>query len=148
LRKVALILAVVVLVCLILTAGAYGVLTSSKTVGTTGKISTVNVGVYKDSACTQTASSIDWGNLTAGGTATYVLYIKNTGNTKETLSITTNSWSPTSTSQYLTITCDQNNAVLTVNQIVKATFTLNVSSTTNSSIAAFSNNIVITGTMQ
>jgi hypothetical protein len=127
--------------------GTYGVLNSSKTISSSGTVSTINVEVYLDSACTQTATNINWGNLSPGTSATYTLYIKNSGNTAETLSISTSSWSPQTASQYITITWNRNNAVLGANQVVEATLTLTVSSTIDSSITAFSNSITISGTM-
>jgi archaellum component FlaG (FlaF/FlaG flagellin family) len=140
-------LLIAVLLATVCAAGTLGILSYRTTVATSGKISTINVSVYKDSACTQATTAIDWGTITPGASTTYTLYLKNTGNTKETLSLTTNSWSPTSAQQYLTITWDQDNAILNADQTVKATLTLNVASNIDNSITAFSNNIVLTGTM-
>ncbi|HEY9760074.1 MAG TPA: hypothetical protein V6C97_33265, partial [Oculatellaceae cyanobacterium] len=104
-----------------------------------------NIGIYKNSACTQTLTAIDWGNLTAGNTATYTIYVKNTGTTRQNLTLTTNNWSPTTASQYLSITWNRNNTTLTANQVVQAKLILTVSSTIDNSITSFSNNIIITG---
>jgi hypothetical protein len=146
-KKFSVLFCIVVLLSAVFVLSAYAALNSSKTVLSSGRISTVNVGVYKDSACTQTATSIDWGNLTAGSSTNFTLYIKNLGTSRETLSLTTNGWSPSTASQYLTITWDQNNVALNSNQVVKANLTLNVSASIDSSITTFSNNITITGTM-
>jgi hypothetical protein len=145
-NKAVLIISMVFL-SLILVTSVYGVLTSSKTVASSGKIASINVGVYTNSACTQTATSIDWGNLAAGASTTITLYIKNTGNSKETLSIATSGGAPSTASQYLTITWNQNKVALNANQVVKATLTLTVSSNIDGGITAFSSNIIITGTM-
>lgn len=126
---------------------AYSATTTSKTVPSNGKITTTNnIGIYKNSACTQTLTAIDWGNLTAGNTATYTIYVKNTGTTRQNLTLTTNNWSPTTASQYLSITWNRNNTTLTANQVVQAKLSLTVSSTIDNSITSFSNNIIITGT--
>ncbi|MCL5877649.1 MAG: hypothetical protein M1540_07550 [Candidatus Bathyarchaeota archaeon] len=127
--------------------GTYGVLNITKTISSSGTVSTINVEVYSDSACTQTATNINWGNLSPGTSATYTLYIKNTGNTAETLSMATNNWSPQTVSQYITITWNRNNAVLEANQMLQATLTLTVSSFIDNSITAFSNQIIISGTI-
>ena len=127
--------------------GTYGVLNSSKTISSSGSVSTINVEVYSDSACTQAATNINWGNLSPGTSATYTLYIKNSGNTAETLSMSTSSWSPQTASQYIAISWNRNNAVLGANQVVQATLTLTVSSSIDNSITAFSNSITISGTM-
>ena len=146
-KKFSLTFLIAVFLISILAATAYGVISSSKTVVTSGKITTVNVGVYKDSACTQAATSIDWGNLTAGTSANYTLYVKNIGNAKETLSMTTNGWSPSAASQYITVTWNLNGVAVNANQVSKATLTLTVSPDTAGSITTFSNNIVVTGTI-
>jgi hypothetical protein len=147
LKKYWLAFCIVTLVTSIFVASAYSALTSSKTMASSGRIATVNVGIYKDSACTQTLTAIDWGNLTAGNQANYTLYVKNTGNSRQTLTMTTNAWSPSTASQYITISWDQNNTALNANQVLMATLKVTVSSTIDSSITAFSNNITITGTM-
>ena len=139
---------IALLLSALLAAGAYSALSTSKTVTSNGRISTVNVGVYRDSACTQTASSVDWGNLTAGAQTTITLYVKNTGTARETLGMAASSWSPASASQYITIAWDRNNTALNANQVVGAVFTLTVSASVDAGITAFSNNIIITGTMQ
>jgi uncharacterized repeat protein (TIGR01451 family) len=138
-------------------AGAYGVLSFSRNVSSIGVVYSstsptptenpaINLGVYKDSACTQTATAIDWGTLAPGSTATYTLYVKNTGNARETLSLSTTDWSPSAAAQYITVTWNQNGASLNKNDVVQATLTLTVSLSIDSSITSFSNSIIITGT--
>jgi hypothetical protein len=110
-----------------------------------GTILTVNVGVYSDSACTQPLTSISWGTISPGSTITRTIYVKNTGTAQITLSMTTNSWNPTSANGPLTLTWDKEGATLTANQVATATLTLTVSSSI-SGITTFSVNIVIAGT--
>jgi hypothetical protein len=147
LRKLSTMVWAIIFLCLIMGTGAYAVLYANKIVLSTGRITTVNVGVYRDSAATQAVTSIDWGNLTAGSSTTYTLYIKNTGNTRETLSMATSVWTPTTASQYITITWDRTNAALNQNDVVLATLTLTVAANIDTSITTFSNNITITGTL-
>lgn len=138
---------IVILLASVSVLSAYSASTISKSVPSNGKITTsTSIGIYKNSACTQTLTAIDWGNLTAGNSTTYTIYVKNTGTTKQNLTLTTNSWSPTTASQYLTVTWDKTNTTLTVNQVAKATLNLTVSADIDSNITSFSNNIIITGT--
>jgi hypothetical protein len=130
------------------TYAAFGALTTSNSAATSARISTVNVGVYTDSACTKPVSAIVWGTLTAGNSANFTIYVKNTGNTRETLSMTTTAWAPTNVTQYITITWNQNNTALNSNQVAKSILTLIISPLIDSSITTFSNNMTITGTMQ
>jgi hypothetical protein len=109
-------------------------------------VTSTNLGIYSNSQCTQTLSAINWGNLTAGASTNYTVYIKNTGTTRQTLNISTSNWNPTSTAQYMTVTWDQNSTSIAASQVVKATLTLTVSASVDSSITTFSNSITITGT--
>lgn len=129
----------------ILTATTAGVLTVNKAIPSTGTISTINVEVYSDSACSQPLASINWGTLSPGATVTKTVYIKNTGNAQITLSMTTNNWSPTNANGPITIFWDKEGSTLAAGQSTAAVITLRVSSSI-SGITSFSCNIVITGT--
>src|SRR5665811_391198 len=95
---------------LILTTAA--ILTNSQTVPLTGTINAVNLGVYSDSACTQTATTLTAGTLNPGATTTQTIYIKNTGNIAETLTMTTGNWVPSGAGSSLTLTWNKQNTVL------------------------------------
>jgi uncharacterized repeat protein (TIGR01451 family) len=140
----------VVAIGLILTVAAAGVLSSSQTVRTAGTLTSVqtsvNVGVYSNSACSQNASFVDWGSLRPGQTITKTVWVKNAGNANATLSLATNTWSPTNAGQSISLTWNQAGTVLAANQVVQATLTLTVSSSISSSITSFGFNIQITGT--
>jgi archaellum component FlaG (FlaF/FlaG flagellin family) len=94
---------IVALLSGLLAVTVYGALSSGKTVSSSGKIVTVNLGVFSNSGCTQTASSIDWGNLQAGATKTFTVWVKNTGNSNITLSMATTSWSPSNATQSIAL---------------------------------------------
>ncbi len=137
----------VALLSLLLLVTTFALTNVSKTVSSGGFIVTsANLGIYSDSACTQPLSTIAWGNVTIGGTSSYQLWIKNIGSANISLSLATSGWSPVNASQYLTLTWNQNNTVLTPNQVANTTLILTVSSSIDSSITSFSNNITITGT--
>ena len=128
-------------------ATAYSALTATVSMTSTGRITTsANIGAYKDSACTQPLTAIDWGNLTVGSTANYTVYVKNTGTARQTISLAATGWTPSNCGQYLTVTWDQNNTALNAAQVVKATVRLTVAASVDSSITTFSNNMTITGT--
>ncbi len=113
--------------------------------GATVASSNLNIGVYSDSGCSKALSSINWGTLKLGTTATCNVWVKNNGSSKLTLAMTTNNWSPTSMSNSILISWDQNKTVINPGQIVKSTVTLAVSSSPRS-FGAFNVTIVITGT--
>jgi len=116
-------------------------LTSSGTVSTSA-----NLGVYSDSGCTQSLSSINWGTLTAGSVVNQVVYIKNTSSgISLTLNMTTSNWSPTTANGPITITWNQQSTDLQPGASVAATITLTVSSSIVN-VSSFSAQINIGGT--
>lgn len=122
-----------------------GLLSVSQTVPYSGTITAVNLGVYTDSACTQTCTALTVGNINPGGTATQTIYVKNTGTVSETLTMTTNNWNPGSASSSLTLTWNQQNTILPAGQAVQATLTLTAASNTGS-LTTFSCSVTVTGT--
>jgi len=122
-------------------------LSSKSNVLSNGAVTTsANCGLYSDSACTTPLSSIDWGVLTAGGTVTQTIYVKNTGSGLPlTLNMTTTNWSPASANGPITVTWDQEGTILSPGQSIAATLTLAVSSS-EIGLTNFGVQISITGT--
>src|SRR3989337_2692051 len=134
----------VAFVGVLLTVTTAGLISVNQTVPSSGTLSTVDVGVYSDSACTQTLTSIDWGTISPGNTVTRTIYVKNTGNAQITLSMTKSNWNPASADGPITLTWNRESTTLTAGQSTMATLTLTVSSGI-SSITTFSVNIIVTG---
>ncbi len=111
----------------------------------TGRVSAINVGAYLDSDCTIKCTAIDWGNMKSGSTTTKTIYIKNSGGTNTTLSISTSSWNPKWAKSSLTLSWNLNNYRLSAGQAVPATFTLAAALNTGS-LTNFTFTITITGT--
>ena len=130
---------------LALTLTTAAILSANQTVPLNGTINAVNLGVYSDSDCTQTATALTVGTLNPGATATQTVYIKNTGNVAETLTMTTNNWTPTSASTSLTLTWNRANTVLAAGESIQATLTLTAAANTGS-LTTFSCDITFTGT--
>jgi hypothetical protein len=109
-------------------------------------ISSANLGLYSDSACTTPMGHLDWGNLIAGGSVSQTIYIKNncTG-LPLTLSMKATNWKPASANGPITVTWDQEGTILSPGQLTVATVTLTVSPSTVH-ITNFSVQICITGT--
>jgi hypothetical protein len=128
-----------------LTATTAALLTTNQTVPLNGTINAVNLAVYSDSGCTQTLSTLNIGTLNPGGTATQTIYIKNTGNIAETLTMNTSNWNPTNANTSLTLTWNRNNYVLPTGQSIQATLTLTAAANTGS-LTTFSCDVTLTGT--
>lgn len=136
-----------VAVGILLTVTTLGLLSANQTVPFSGTITTVNVGVYSDSGCTQNLTSLNIGTVPPGGTANQTVYIKNTGTVPEILSMTISSWNPPSANSSLNLSWNLENSVLNAGQSIQATLTLTVASSTGN-LTNFSCNITFTGTQE
>jgi hypothetical protein len=141
------VIAVIALVAtaLALTLTTAAVLSVNQNVPLNGTIDAINLGVYSDSECTQTVTALNVGNLSPGATATQIVYIKNTGNVPETLTMSVNNWNPTNAPTYLTLSWNRQNTVLNAGQSIQATLTLTAASNTGS-LTTFSCDVTLTGT--
>lgn len=137
--------AVLVVAVMATLVGALGTLTVTRTFPSNGTINAVGVGVYSDPSCTTALSSVNWGTLNPGNTATQTMYVKNNGTIPVTLTMTYGNWSSQSAQSYITLTWNQNNTQLASSSVATAVLTLNVSSAI-SGVTNFSFNINITGT--
>jgi len=120
-------------------------LQSNRTFSNTGTITTVNVGAYQDSGCTQVLSTIDWGSVVPGSSSNRTIYVKNTGNAPISLNMTVNTWSPSNAANYMNLTWNQGSTVLNVGNSVATLLVLSVSASVTG-ITSFSFNATITGT--
>jgi hypothetical protein len=130
---------------ILLTVTTAALLSNNQIVPFNGSITAVNLGVYSDSACTQTVTALNVGTLNPGSNATQIIYIKNTGNVPETLTMTANNWTPTNATSSLTLSWNQQNTVLNAGQPIQAILTLTAGLNTGS-LTTFSCNVTLTGT--
>jgi len=132
---------------IIVSALAASLLTDFQRVPNQASVKAVRVGVYSDSACTNNLTSINWGLLTPETSYTKDVWIKNIGNTRIILNMTTEGWNPSYANNYITLGWDSEGQLLNATQSFKAVLTLSVSTDiTSTNITDFSFNIVITGT--
>jgi hypothetical protein len=129
-----------------LVASTLAAITVNQSVTSSGTITTSpNIGVYSDSGCTTNMTTLTWGSVAAGGTATQTVYVKNTGTGTMSLNLATNNWNPAGANSYLTITWNRQATQLTAGQSISATITLSVNADITG-ITNFSNSITISGT--
>jgi hypothetical protein len=117
---------------------------TSLTIANSGTISTVGVGAYYDSACTNRISSIDWGLIAPGGQKSVSVYIRNEGSTAITLAQSTSNWNPSTASSYLSLSWSYNGQTINPNASLQVTLTLNVSPSVNG-VTGYSFDIIIAG---
>ena len=139
-------LAVTGLFLTIISAGALSVSQSAfQSVPSGGTVTAVNVGVYTNNACTTNCTSIDWGTLAPGNSATRTIYVKNTGTIPVKLGMTTTSWLPSNGNSYLNVSWNREGTVLVAGSSVSAVLTLTASASAGN-ITTFSFNIIVSGT--
>jgi hypothetical protein len=135
----------VVVVAIMFSLSTLGLLTMTQTIGSSGSITSINVGVYSDSTCSTPINTLTWGIVSPGASATKTVYIKNSGNVPLTLSMHTDSWSPPTAAQSITVSWNKESTQLNPGLSISADLTLTVSQSI-SGITTFSMNIVISGT--
>ncbi len=108
-------------------------------------IKTVNIDVYSDSKCTQQLTSLNFGNIDSGVTLTKTIYIKNTGNSPMSLSMTTIDWTPIVAELSIDFSWNRNNYVLPGGKSVSAEVTLIVAPNTEG-FTDFDLTLTFTGT--
>ena len=122
-----------------------GLLTTNQMVQSSGIISSVNLGVYQEYACTNNLTSVYWGTLSPGDTMTRTIYLKNIGTDPLTITMTPTNWNPTSANGPITLTWNRESNTLNAGEVATATLTLSVSPSI-SGITTFDMDIMITGT--
>ena len=105
----------------------------------------IGVEVFWDSGCTQVASSVDWGYAEPGDVLTRTVYVRNSGNTPMTLSMTYSDWDPVGAGDYLSLSWNREGVTLDDGEVVQAVLTLTVSDQITG-ITTYSFNIIIEGT--
>ena len=121
----------------------FAVMQRSVSFPTSGLVLGVNIGVYADAGCTQNLTSISWGGVAPGDSVVRTCYVKNTGNTQISLTMSTSGWTPPGINSQVSVTWDREGAAVAPGQVVLASFTLSVLPGTAGT--SFSSNIVITG---
>jgi hypothetical protein len=135
--------ALAVVVVLMMTS-VLALIQSNTSFTNSGIVGTVNVGVYSNTACTQTVSSLAWGTMNPGTSTVQTVYVKNLGSVTMTLNMTSNSWTPSNSPTYMSLTWNAEGESVAAGSSVQANFTLTISPSITG-ISAFSFNIVITG---
>ena len=117
---------IIAMVVALLTITTTGLLIADQRVPLSGTIQTINVGVYVDSYCTQNCTAIEVGALNPGEVFNQTVYVKNTGTTAVSLSLSVDSWDPVEAGSWLALSWNRVDYVLGVGEVVQATLTLSV----------------------
>jgi hypothetical protein len=119
----------------------------SSTISNVGTLKlSIGVGVYWDASSANRITAIDWGSLEPGATKSYSVYIRNEGSYALTLSMSTSNWSPSTASNYMTLTWNYNGQTINAGEAVTVTLTLTVSESITD-ISGFSFDINLVGSV-
>lgn len=122
-----------------------GQLFSFTSIESIGSVKKIDVGVYWDGNCSSTVSSVNWGDIEPESVKNVSLFIRNEGTVTAGLFLSTDNWSPSNASEFMTLTWDYNGQTLDLSEIVLVTLTLHVSSEVIG-IKSFSFDIIIGAT--
>ena len=121
-----------------------GLLNVHKTISSTGSIKSINVEVFWDYQCTQVIDEVDWGQAMPGEDIVKTVYVKNSGNSPMTLSLSYSAWNPVEAGNYLSLTWNREGSVVNAGSVRSAVLTLSVDNSI-SGISGYSFNILIQG---
>ena len=99
---------------------------SSITVAYAGSVEGLGVGIYWDQACLNRTLSFDWGPVGIGSRNTFTVYIRNEGNSAVSLSLSTSKWTPSSSSDYISLNWNYSGQTLNANQVIPLELTLTI----------------------
>lgn len=128
---------------------AFALLTTTRTVPSTGTIYAFRVTVYANEACTDQVYQINWTTINPGGTDVKDFYVKNdAGNLGMDLSMATSGWSgnPTNTTDVATLTWNATSHHLAAGESACAEFTLAIADNAETQAGlTFSFDVNVTG---
>jgi hypothetical protein len=84
----------------------------------------IDIEIYSNSACTQLMSTVDWGEIEAGGSSSTILYVKNNGDTVVVLSLDSENWSSTLAMNNMYLTWNYDGSSMQPGQVKAVTITL------------------------
>jgi hypothetical protein len=122
----------------------YGLTSTSVRLSSSGYVKALGVGIYWDSACSQTVSGIDWGSSEPGAVKNVTVYMRNEGTAPITLSLQTANWNPTNAADYISLSWNYSGQTIDPNQVLAVTLSLSISSNIQG-ITTFSFDIVVVG---
>jgi hypothetical protein len=115
-----------ILITLLVSAAPFtvGLLSAQRTMSASGIIASVHLDVFADPAGDTPLAHVAWGVLHPGNTVTQILYIANTGNQATILQLATANWSPSSASQYVTLSWDYTQEIIHPDDMLPVTLSL------------------------
>ena len=125
-------------------AVTFAVMQRSYSISNVAQVKAVGVEIYVDPELTVRLTEINWGSVEPGESKTFTAYLRNSGNSPITLSLTTENWVPANASSVIQVFWDYSGGTVDAWQVVRVEFELRVDPAVTG-IDAFSFMMVITG---
>jgi hypothetical protein len=87
----------------------------------------IGVGIYWDSACTNITRSLNWGFIDPNSNNNLTIYVRNEGNSAESLQLTSANWIPSNASNFISLSWNYSGQILKPNEVIPIKLTLTVS---------------------
>lgn len=130
-------LAVLLVLLTFITATVSAVISIQKMIPSSGNIvvviptpppiDIVDVLFYSDPAATIEVTTVDWGVMNPGSIRPIILYLKNTGNIAETVTLSAGNYKPPELQGIMTLSWDSEGIRIEPGQVMKTNITLEVS---------------------
>jgi hypothetical protein len=134
------VLSIFIIVILVAFQGIFG---SNEILVHADSVKGIGVGIYWDQTCKNETLSFNWERMHAGSANNLTVYIRNEVNSAASLSLGTSNWTPSASSNYISLNWNYSGQVLRVDQVIPLELTLTVSPTIIE-ITDFSFNTIIT----
>jgi hypothetical protein len=89
----------------------------------------IGVGIYWDNKCTNITHSLNWGFIDPNSNNNLTIYVRNEGNSADSLQLTTANWIPSNASNYISMSWNYSGQILKPNEVMPIKLTLTVSPT-------------------
>lgn len=135
----------IVMTLVFIVASSYEIFSLLRPIRKASAVESFYVGVYWESECVRSVSSIDWGGLIPGSTKEVLVFVRNEeANVPCFLYLWTRDWLPVEGSSYISLSWDSIHRRIDVGETISVTLTLRVARNIRG-IDDFTFNIVIFG---
>jgi len=139
--------ALITIIALIILGNITGYFGFFKNVASADSVTGIGIGVYWDQACTNKTTLLNWGTIDAGSNNNLTIYVRNDANSAVSLVLNTIKWTPSTTSEYISLNWNYSGQNLKVDEVIPLKLTLTVNSTVID-VTNFSFATIITTTSQ
>jgi hypothetical protein len=97
---------------------------SNKSVVQADSVKGIGVGIYWDQSCTNRTLSLNWGSINASSSNNLTVYVRNEGNSAVSLRLNTSNWTPSATSNYMSLNWNYTDQLLSTKEVIPIQITL------------------------